>query len=375
MAGFPSRTNHNRENLNRELLAGGRLAGVVAVVLVGTIVLGQRGADPIDSVSVVPTADTQMPSDTSAPDDTTPVVAQPSKRVLVSDPANTAIVSEIAGGLVIVESLVPPGANGHTYEPVPSDAIRAATADLYIENGMELNDAVTAFVRANYRDGTPEVRLSDAIPENEVISSDSAEEIASHGHAHSFNAHFWTDPIYAIAYAEKIALALGNLDPENADVYTERAQAFTDRVRILDEATRAAIASIPIANRKLVVYHDSWSYFGRRYGIPIVGAIQPVSFSEPSADEIRRMIDQIRAENVPAFFGSEVFPSDVLETIAAETGSTYYSDLSDEELPGEPGTPEHSYEGMMIQNVRLITSALGGDVALLDDLVPGGRST
>jgi ABC-type Zn uptake system ZnuABC Zn-binding protein ZnuA len=121
------------------------------------------------------------------------------------------------------------------------------------------------------------------------------------------------------------------------------------------------------------VYHDSWSYFGRRYGIPIVGAIQPVSFSEPSAEEIRRMIDQIRAENVPAFFGSEVFPSDVLETIAAETGSTYYSDLSDEELPGEPGTPEHSYEGMMIQNVRLITSALGGDVSLLDGLVPGGQ--
>ena len=85
------------------------------------------------------------------------------------------------------------------------------------------------------------------------------------------------------------------------------------------------------------------------------------------------MIDQIKAENVPAFFGSEVFPSDVLETIAAETGSTYYSDLSDEELPGEPGTPEHSYEGMMIQNVRLITSALGGDVSLLDELVPGGR--
>ncbi len=368
-----SRVANSRDFTSREIRAGGRLVSVVAVVLVGTVFLGQRGAEPVESTAPISAVDSPASGD-SIPSGTDAPVA-PSKRVLVSDPANTAIVQEIAGGLLIVESLVPPGANGHTYEPVPSDAIKAATADLYIENGMELNEAVSQFVRANYRDGTPEVRLSDVIPKNEVISSDSAAEIAAHGHAHSFNAHFWTDPVYAIAYAEEIALTLRGLDPANGEVYSERAAAFIDRLRILDEATRAAIASIPIANRKLVVYHDSWSYFGRRYGIPIVGAIQPVSFSEPSAEEIRRMIDQIRAENVPAFFGSEVFPSDVLETIAAETGSTYYSDLSDEELPGEPGTAEHSYEGMMIQNVRLITSALGGDVSLLDDLVPGGRRT
>ena len=301
---------------------------------------------------------------------TEPAAASATKRVLVSDPANSAIVREVAGDLLVVESIVPPGANGHTYEPVPGDAIKAATADLYIENGMQLNEAVSQFVRANYRAGTKEIVLATAIPQNEVIATDSAEEIAAHGHAHSFNAHFWTDPSYAMMYADRIATALSDLDPANASVYRERAGAFIARLKVLDEATRAAINSIPIQNRKLVVYHDSWSYFGRRYGIPVVGAIQPVSFAEPSADEVRRMIDQIRAEAVPAFFGSEVFPSDVLDAIAAETGATYYSDLSDEELPGEPGTPEHSYEGMMIQNVRLITSALGGDVTLLDGLKP-----
>lgn len=293
------------------------------------------------------------------------------KRVLVSDPANAAIVSVIAGDLLVVESLVPPGENGHTYEPRPSDAVRAAGADLYIENGMELNDAVSRFVRANYRAGTPEVTLSDAIPTAEVISTDSAAEIAAHGHAHSFNAHFWTDPVYAISYAEATVGALIRLQPQDSETFRKRASDFITRLRILDSRFRAAIASIPPQNRKLVVYHDSWSYFGRRYGIPVVGAIQPVTFAEPSAEEIRRMIDQIRAEEVPAFFGSEVFPSDVLEAIASETGARYFSDLSDEELPGVPGTAEHSYEGMMIRNVRLITEALGGDIGLLADLVPG----
>jgi ABC-type Zn uptake system ZnuABC Zn-binding protein ZnuA len=347
---LPTRTRSNE----RQHGSGSRsvlgLVAIVGVVIVGAVALGLNDDDS------TPSADPAAP-------------AVESKLVVVSDPANTALVRWVAGGLLRVQSIVPPGANGHTYEPVPADAVVAATADLYIDNGRGLNDSVTDFVRANYRSGTPEVVLSDVIPKDEVIATDSAEEIASHGHAHSFNAHFWTDPIYASRYVERIATALSSIDPANGATYAARAQEFVARMTTYDSAFRAAIASIPEENRKLVVYHDSWSYFGRRYGIPIVGAIQPVSFSEPSADEVRRMIDQIRSERVPAFFGSEVFPSDVLDAIAAETGSVYYSDLSDEELPGAPGTPEHSYEGMMLQNVRRITSALGGDTTILDSLL------
>lgn len=339
---------------------GLRLWGIVAVVAASTAAFGSAGADETTATEAPPAVPNPAPTGT-----TVPAVRM---KVVVSDPANAALVREVAGDLLEVESVVPPGANGHTYEPVPSDAVRAATADLYIENGRGLNDSVTRFVRANARPGTPVVTLADVIPDEEVISTDSAEQIAAHGHAHSYNAHFWTDPLYAVAYVQTITAALGALDPPNAAIYSQQATAFTERLRAMDGFFRAAIASIPERSRKLVVYHDSWSYFGRRYGIPVVGAIQPVSFSEPSADEIRRMVDQIRDEAVPAFFGSEVFPSDVLDALAAETGATYYSDLSDEELPGEPGSPEHSYEGMMIRNVRLITSALGGDAAILDAL-------
>ncbi|CAB4592446.1 unannotated protein [freshwater metagenome] len=322
------------------------------VVVIGAVALGLGRGDSPDQPDD-PNAGTSLAT---------------KKKVAVSDPANTALVRWVGGGLVDVVSIVPIGANGHTYEPIPADAMLVATADLYIENGKGLNEAVSSFVRANYRPGTPDVVLADVIPGDEIIATDSAEQIAAHGHAHSFNAHFWTDPVYASLYVDRIATALEAIDPANATTYRNRAQEFTSRMNAYDAAFRSAIASIPAQNRKLVVYHDSWSYFGRRYGIPVIGAIQPVSFSEPSADEVRRMINQIRNEAVPAFFGSEVFPSDVLESIASETGATYYSDLSDEELPGVAGTPEHSYEGMMIENVRLITSALGGDVSLLASL-------
>lgn len=361
----------SRPSAQRELFANpirrfgplSRLLFSVTAVLGVTVFIGQSGASTTDNI-----ADGTPAIATSSNADSGPANVAPSKRVLVSDPANAAIVREVAGGLVLVESFVPNGANGHTYEPVPSDAIKAAQADMYIENGMDLNLAVTNFVRANMRSGTPEIRLADAIPSSDVISTDSAEDIASHGHAHSFNAHFWTDPNYVILYIQSISQALSNVDPANSSQYQQNAAAFIQRLQTLDQTFRSAIASIPEQNRKLIVYHDSWSYFGRRYGIPVIGAIQPVSFSEPSANEIRRIIAQVRKEQVPAFFGSEVFPSDVLQTVAAETGSQYFSDLSDDEIPGTPGSPEHSYEGMMIRNVRLITSALGGNPSVLDSI-------
>lgn len=289
--------------------------------------------------------------------------------VVVSDPPIADLVSQVAGDGVEVVSVVPMGADGHTYEPVPSDARTLAEADIYIENGMELNTVVTAFASVNYPEGTPHFALSDVIPESEVIVTDSAEEIASHGHAHSFNAHFWPDLRYAMMYVERISEILSEFDPPNAAGYSERAAAVKGQLEQMDATFVTALATIPPENRKMVVYHDSWSYFGRRYSIPVVGAIQPTDFSEPSASELRATIEEVRAAGVPAFFGSEVFPSDVLEVIEAESGATYVADLSDDRLPGEPGSPEHSYQGMMLANTRTIVQALGGDPAALDAIV------
>ena len=80
------------------------------------------------------------------------------------------------------------------------------------------------------------------------------------------------------------------------------------RIGALDDAIKATIASIPAQNRKLLTYHDSWAYFAPVYDMTVIGAIQPSDFAEPSARDIADMIQQIRAENVPAIFGSEVFP-------------------------------------------------------------------
>jgi ABC-type Zn uptake system ZnuABC Zn-binding protein ZnuA len=73
---------------------------------------------------------------------------------------------------------------------------------------------------------------------------------------------------------------------------------------------------------------------------------------------------------VPAIFGSEVFPSTVLEQIAKETGAAYYDDLRDDEPPGEPGTAEHTFIGMMIRNLQVMADGLGGDPSIMDGITP-----
>ena len=104
----------------------------------------------------------------------------------------------------------------------------------------------------------------------------------------------------------------------------------------------------------------------REYGWTVIGAIQPADFAEPTPREVASLIDQVRALGVPAIFGSEVFTSPVLAQIAQESGARYVSDLRDDDLPGDPGDPEHSYLALMVFDLRTFMGALGGDVTPFD---------
>ena len=126
------------------------------------------------------------------------------------------------------------------------------------------------------------------------------------------------------------------------------------------------MSSVPADSRKLLTYHDSWAYWARGYGFQIIGAIQSSDFSDPSPREVARLIDQIRAEHVPAVFGSEVFPSPVLEQIARETGAKFVDQLRDDEPPDAPGAADHTYYGMLKKDMQVMLEALGGDPTIFD---------
>ncbi|HYF11803.1 MAG TPA: metal ABC transporter substrate-binding protein [Actinomycetota bacterium] len=274
----------------------------------------------------------------------------------------TNIVQNVAGGLVDVTGIVPEGTNSHTFEPAPSDARAMAEADVVFINGLRLEEPTRELAEANIRDDVEIVELgARTIGPDEYIFDFSFPEEAG-----APNPHLWTNPPYAERFAEIVRDELSRLDPDNAETYADNFDAFAARIDELDELVRQVTETVPPENRKLLTYHDSFPYFAREYGWEVIGAIQPSDFAEPTAQEVAGLIDQVRDEQVPAIFGSEVFPSPVLEQIADEAGAEYIDDLRDDDLPGENGDEEHSYLGLMVFDFRTFMGALGGDVSPFD---------
>ena len=274
----------------------------------------------------------------------------------------TSIVESIGGNRIDLRGLVPEGVNSHTFEPAPSVAALLADADVVFLNGLFLEEPTLEMARANQKPGASIVALGDQAISQEDWRFDFSFP-QERGHP---NPHLWPDPILALRYAEIVRDGLGDRDPDNALYYSVNYEAFEARVVVLDQAIRTMVASIPADKRKLLTYHDSWAYFADRYGMTVIGAVQPSDFSEPSVREVAELVRQIESEGLTAVFGSEVFSSDVLETIADESGAAYVDELRDDDLPGAPGDPTHSYLGLAVSNLRTMISALGGDASALD---------
>jgi zinc/manganese transport system substrate-binding protein len=287
---------------------------------------------------------------------TAPAAQNNRPKVLTTVAPLTNIVKNVGGPHIDLHGLIPGGTDSHTFEPAPSDIRYIREADVIIVNGLDLEVPTEKLALANKKPGARLLELGDqTISPKEYVFDRSFPKSAGHP-----NPHLWMNPLYAARYAELVRDALVTLDPTHTTTYQERTRLFTQRLHELDRAIATAITTIPPKQRKLLTYHDSFAYFAPRYGLTVIGAIEPASFSEPSPREVARVIRQLKQEKLPAVFGSEVFPSKVLAQIAREAGVQFVATLSDDDLPGTPSSPQHSYIGMMLENVRTMATALGG---------------
>ncbi len=273
----------------------------------------------------------------------------------------TNIVRNVGAKYIDVTGIVPDGTDSHTFEPVPSDVRILAEADIIIVNGLGLELPTVKLAEKVKKAETPVIQLGNRTLREEDWRYDFSFP-RERGHP---NPHLWPNIALAMRYAEIIRDSLIALDARNKEGYIANTTAYLAKLQKLDDAIFDCVKSIPEKNRKLVTYHDSFAYFAPRYGMKVIAAIQPASFSEPGPQDVIRIIKQIEAEKVPAVFGSEVFPSKAGEQIARETGARFIDQLSDDELPAPP---HHSFIGMMVNNMAIMTEALGGNPGCVTDI-------
>jgi len=296
------------------------------------------------------------------------VVQEDKLNVVTSVAPITNIVQNIGGDKINLVGLVPEGVNSHTFELIPSDTIKINDADLVIIDGLNL-EANIEKIAENVISKNSSIRLLK-LGDNTISKKEWVFDFSFPKEKGDPNPHLWLNVEYAIKFANLTRDKLMEMDPTNSQYYIKNSNKYTKLLNQLDEGIKKSIETIPAENRKLLTYHDSWAYFAPRYGMQVIGAIQASDFSDPSPKDIAGLIDQVRSEKIPAIFASEVFPTNIVDQIAKEGNVTVVETLSDDDLPGNTGDNNHSYVGMMIENMRNMILPLGGNIDALKDINP-----
>lgn len=256
------------------------------------------------------------------------------------------ITRNIAGDRVSVESILPIGADPHSYQPTPRDMARIADSKLLIINGAEYEHFLESLLE-NTGGEREVVEASAGISPREDVESE-----------HGVDPHMWLDPNNVIIYVENIREGLTHFDPDGAAVYQSNADTYLAELKELDAWITEQVSQIPSERKLLITNHESLGYFAERYGFTIGGTIIE-SFSSdasPSAGQMANLIDQIKSSGAPAIFLDASDNESLAKQIADETGVSIVTGLHLESLTD--GAPAATYIDMMKQNVMLIIEAL-----------------
>jgi ABC-type Zn uptake system ZnuABC Zn-binding protein ZnuA len=278
---------------------------------------------------------------------TSPSLQPGSVKVVATTTVLADFAAKVGGDLVNVRSLVPKGADPHTFDPRPSDAIALSDADLAVMNGLGLDDWLLPLIENAGQEDLPVLKLGEGLADVDYITMDPAEGSGT-------NPHLWMDAAYAREYVDRIRVKLDEIDPAHATQYDANATAYDATLAALDQYVREQVASIPADNRKLVAFHDAFPYYARAYGLEIVGVVVHAPGQDPSAGEMADLIAAIRQASVKLILAEVQFPDQLIRQLAAEAGAKVEADLYDDALTDT--VP--SYEAMIRWDTDKIVEAL-----------------
>lgn len=258
----------------------------------------------------------------------------------------------VAGENAEITMLIKPGSEVHSYEPAPGDVVAMMEADLFIYIGGE-SDAWVTEMLASMEDGAPvTLRMF------EHVDMLCCEEHDAGEHEHEYDEHIWTSPLNAMDMVNAVSDALGQIDPENADVYAANAAAYTLQIAEVDEAIRQVADG---AARNTLVFADRFPfmYMAAEYGFDYLTAFPGCTGeTEPSAGVVMELIDKVISENIPAVYVIEMSTGNVADAIAESTGAEVITLHSIQNVSADEFAAGETYVSLMWKNVDALKKGL-----------------
>ncbi len=286
-----------------------------------------------------------------------PATTARKKPVLVCSTTQVAdFARQVVGDRCLVQCILAPGADPHTYLPTPGDDKMVREADLCLQNGLHL-EGNNWMGKLAADAGKPLVVCSEGVPPIEM----------AYEGKQVLDPHAWFSPKNAAIYVNNIVKAISRIDPAGREEYESRAKLYLQTLRVLDAWIREEVNRIPPQQRILVTSHDAFNYFCREYKFNPKQdylSLAPVGWSTGSEvgagmtpERRKQVVESIRQYGAPAVFVETSVNPKLIREIAREAGVEIGGELYSDSM-GIAGSAGETYIGMLRENVITITRAL-----------------
>ena len=261
------------------------------------------------------------------------------------------VVTELVGEQVEVVTLMPAGADPHSFEVSAQEAARMRQADLLVANGLGLEEGVLSQVEAARADGVPVLEAGDVVDPVDWTTEDDA----------GTDPHFWTDPEQVLAVVDAVTDAVAeHVEGVDTDQLSQDADAYRVQVEDLDAWMTEQLGSVPAQRRNLVTNHHVFGYLADRFDYTVVGAVIPSgsTLASPSARDLDELAGAVREAGVRTVFADSSQSDRLVQVLAEQAGlDIAVVPLFTESLTADGGGAD-TYLQMMRSNTEDIVAGL-----------------
>jgi zinc/manganese transport system substrate-binding protein len=234
-----------------------------------------------------------------------------------------AVVQEIGGDRVEVESIARGYQDPHFVEAKPSFLLKLRKADLLVVVGLELE--IGWLPPLIQQSGNPRIQIGapgyfDASRFAKILEIPTGAVTRAEGDVHpQGNPHYWLDPENGLRVAKGVQTKLSEMRPADAGYFAERYASFEQRIKQAEQRWQDQMK--PYAGRKIVTYHRSWPNFAGHFHLDVAGYVEPRAGIPPSPAHLVELIAMMKRENVKVILVEPYFDLKTPQSVAQQTGA------------------------------------------------------